>query len=466
MPHPTPIRSVDAAPAADGMQPRPRVVVVGTGHGGLEAVRALRKAPVDVLLIDRNNYHKFQPLLYQVGTAGLQPGQITQPARHIFQGQENFDFLMAKVLGVDFDARQVLVDVGPPVSYDYLLLAAGASTAYFGVEGAETFSFPLKNVSDAVNLRSHVMGQFEAANRNPGLIEEGALTFAVVGGGATGVETAGALIELFDRVLVKDFPGLDVDRARVVLVEMGPDLMAAYQPELRAYTRRVLEKRGVEVRTETAVERVTARGLNLKSGETLAAQTVVWGAGVRANPLADELGVEQTRGGRVVVDEHLRIPGRPDVFVVGDMAGGTSPEGELYPQVAQVAIQQGIHAARTVERELRGLAPEPFRYRDLGMMATIGRNAAIVEFPGGFTLKGFPAWLAWAGLHVVKLVGFRNQVGVLLNWVYNYFTYDRGPRLILTTFPETDEVEPERRAVLATAPTSPAPGGSHDARLG
>ena len=465
----TPIRSVDAAPAADGMQPRPRVVIVGTGHAGLEAVRALKRADVDVLLVDRNNYHKFQPLLYQVGTAGLQPGEITQAARHIFQGQDNFSFHLGKVVGVDFEAKQVLLDAGRPLWYDYLIIAAGASTNYFGVEGAQEFGFPLKNVPDAINLRSHVIHQFEEASRNPGLIEEGGLTFAIVGGGATGVETAGALAELFDRVLVRDFPGLDVARARIVLLEMGDALMTAYKPKLRTYTQRVLEERGVEVRLRTAVEKVTPREIHLSGGEVLPTQTLIWAAGVRANPLADELGVEQTSGARVVVDETLRIPGQPGVFVAGDMAGARSPEGELYPQVAQVAIQQGIHAAETIQRLERGLAPQPFRYNDLGMMATIGRNAAIVQFPGGRTMKGFPAWLAWAGLHVLKLVGFRNQISVLVNWIYNYFTYDRGPRLILSSFPETDELpgidEEPHRAVLTTAPTSPRPGGSLDPRL-
>ena len=463
-----PIRSVNAARAADGMQPRKRVVVVGTGHAGLEAVRALRRADLDVLLVDRNNYHKFQPLLYQVGTAGLQPGEITQPARHIFQGQQNFSFRLGKVLGVDLDVKQIRLDVGRPLWYDYLILAAGASTNYFGVEGAQEYGFPLKNVPDAINLRSHVVHTFEEASRNPGLIENGALTFAVVGGGATGVETAGALIELFDRVLTRDFPGLDVARARVVLLEMGDELMTAYKPELRAYTQRVLEKRGVEVLLNTAVERVTPRAAYLSGDRVLRTHTLIWAAGVRANPLADEVGAEQTTGGRVVVDETLRIPGHPSVFVVGDMAGAESPEGELYPQVAQVAIQQGVHAARTIERLERGLEPEPFRYKDLGMMATIGRNAAIVQFPGGRTMKGFTAWLAWAGLHVLKLVGFRNQVSVLINWVYNYFTYDRGPRLILSTFPETDalpEAGGPHRARMATAPTSPRPGGSLDPRL-
>ena len=459
------IHSVDAARAADGLQPRPRVVVVGTGHAGLEAVKALRKADCDVLLVDRNNYHKFQPLLYQVGTAGLGPGDITQSARHLFQGQPNFDFRMAKVLGVDFEAREIQVETGPPVWYDYLILAAGASTNYFGVEGAREYGFPLKNVPDAINLRSHVLGQFEAANRNPALIEDGALTFGIVGGGATGVETAGALVELFDRVLERDFPGLDVHRARVMLIEMSDHLMSAYKPDLQDYTKRTLEKRGVEVRLETAVERVTPRAVHLKGGETIPMQTLVWAAGVRANPLADELGIEQTRGGRIVVDEHLNIAGHDEVFVVGDMAGATSETGELYPQVAQVAIQQGIHAAETIQRVERGLAPQPFRYNDLGMMATIGRNAAIVQFPGGAGLKGWLAWVAWAGLHVVKLAGFRNRVSVLLNWTYNYFTYDRGPRIMLTTFPESDDIGADRRAMLATAPTSDGADGSRNPAL-
>ncbi len=460
----TPIHPVDA-PAAAGGRARPRVVVVGTGHAGLETVKALAKAPVDVLLVDRNNYHKFQPLLYQVGTSGLQPGNITQPARHIFHGQANFDFRLGKVVGVDFASRQVLLDVGRPVWYDTLVLAAGASTDYFGVEGAQRFGFPLKNVPDAINLRSHILERFEAASRNPALVEKGALTFAIVGGGATGVETAGALVELFDRVLRRDFPGLDVGRARVVLVERGGALMAGYKPELQAYTQRVLERRGVEVRLETAVERVEARAVHLAGGEVLGTHTLVWAAGVRANPLADELGVEQTDGHRVVVDEHLRLPGHPEVFVVGDLAGARDPEGALYPQVAQVAIQQGRHAAAAVARLARGRPPEPFRYRDLGMMATIGRNAAIVQFPNGAGLKGFAAWLAWAGLHVVKLTGFRNRLGVLLSWSYNYLTYDRGPRLILTTFPETDELEGERRAVLTTSPTTGTADGSENPAL-
>ncbi|NNF58972.1 MAG: NAD(P)/FAD-dependent oxidoreductase [Rhodothermaceae bacterium] len=457
------IRSVDGAPAADGFAPRPRIVVVGVGHGGMEAVKELDGTPADVLLVDRNNYHKFQPLLYQVATAGLQEGDITQSARHIFQKQKNVDFRLATVLGADLDARVLQVDQGPPIPYDYLILAAGASTAYFGVEGAQTYGFPLKNVADAVNLRSHVLLQFEKANRNAALIEEGALNFVVVGGGATGVETAGALIELFDRVLCRDFAGLDVDRARVILVERGDALMEAYKPDLQAYTKRQLEKRGVEVWLDTAVESVSAEAVQFEGGESLATQTLIWAAGVRANPLADELGLEQTRGSRLVVDDTLRVSGHPEVFAVGDLAGATDPTGQLYPQVAQVAIQQGIHAAKEIERAMRGIQPEAFQYKDLGQMATIGRNAAILEFPSGRGLKGLLAWLGWAVIHVVNLVGFRNRLSVLINWVYNYFTYDRGPRVIMSTWPETDEVQ---QPVLTTAPTaSDGVGGSYDPRL-
>ena len=460
-----PIRGVDAAVASDGLEPRPRVVVVGVGHGGMECVKALRGEPVDVLLVDRNNYHKFQPLLYQVATAGLDVGDITQAARHLLHDQDNADFRLATVTGLDGERRQLETLDGPPISYDALVIAAGASTAYFGVEGAKQHGFPLKNVPDAVALRSHILRQFEAANRDPGLVDAGALDVVVVGGGPTGVETAGALRELFERVLARDFPGLPVDRARVTLVDGADELMTPYAPELRAYTERQLVARGADVRLGANVARVTEAGVELAEGTEIRARTVVWAAGVRANPLADELGVEQTSGGRIVVDDALRVPGRPGVYAIGDIAGATDDGGALYPQVAQVAIQQGRHAAAQILRHRAGLAPEPFAYTDLGMMATIGRNAAILQLPSGFTLKGLVAWMGWALIHVVKLAGFRNKLSVLLSWAYNYVTYERGPRLILTAEPEHDGVE---RPVLSAAPTAHATsgtGGSHDARL-
>ena len=441
---------------------RPRVVVVGAGHGGLECVRALRSAAVDVLLVDRNNYHKFQPLLYQVATAGLDVSDITQPIRHVVRGQRNAEVRLGLVTGADLEARTLALDTGETVPYDALVLAPGASTAFYGVEGAFEHAYPMKNVADAIALRSHVLGRFEAAARDPEAVGRGALTVVVVGGGPTGVEMTGALRELV-HVLAGDFPTVPVDRARVVLVDGDALPLSGYAPELRQYTRRTLEGKGAETRFGVNVERVEQDGVVLEDGTRIEAQTVVWAAGVRANPLADALGLEQTRGGRIVVDETLRVPGHEAVFVVGDAAGARDEDGELYPQVAQVAIQQGRHAARLVEATDSGAdASAPFRYKDLGQMATIGRSAAVLQTPGGLTMTGFLAWMGWLVVHLVHLVGFRNRVSVFVNWTYNYLTYDRGPRIILTA----DRGEPVRRPVLATAPTEDdATGGSHDERL-
>lgn len=416
------------------------MVVIGAGHAGIEAVRALRKVPADVLLIDRRNYHKFQPLLYQVATAGLMAGNIMQPVRHIFRGQRNFEFRLARVEGIDFRERLIHVSQGPPVWYDYLILAAGASTAYFGVEGAEACAFPLKNVADALNLRAHILTRFEVADCDAARLGQGILTFVIVGGGPTGVETAGALRELFDHVLRRDFPALDLARARIVLVEMQASVLGGYVPRLQDYALRQLRRRGVEVILGTSVARVTPTEVTFANGQALPTQTVIWAAGVRANPLASVLGLETARAGRIVVSEHLRVPAHPEVYVVGDMAAASAPDGHLYPQLAPVAVQQGQHAARNIARSIEGREPEAFRYRDRGVMATIGRNAAVVQLPGGRTLTGRLAWLAWAWVHIVELVGFRNQFSVLLNWLYNYLSWDRGPRLIITARPETDEL--------------------------
>ncbi|MEM6286937.1 MAG: NAD(P)/FAD-dependent oxidoreductase [Bacteroidota bacterium] len=411
---------------------RPRVVVVGAGHGGLECVKALRKAPVDVLLIDRNNFHTFQPLLYQVATAGLDVNDITQSVRHIVRDQPNVDVRLGRVVGADLEAKTLHLDDGTEVGYDELVLAPGASTAYFGVEGAFEHGFPLKSVTDAVDLRSHVLDRFEAASADPSLVGAGALTVVVVGGGPTGVETAGALRELF-RVLARDFPDLAVERARVVLVDGSEAPLGGYTDDLRAYTQRALESRGVEVHLGSNVEAVNAEGVRLADGTEISAQTTVWAAGIRAVPLADALELEQTDGHRVVVDPSLRVPGTEAVYVVGDAAGARDADGHLHPQVAQVAIQQGKHVARLVaERAQGGAGDAPFQYRDLGQMATIGRNAAVLQLPSGFSLRGWIAWVGWLLVHVLSLVGFRNRVSVLFSWIYNYFTYDRGPRLILT----------------------------------
>ncbi|MDT0632898.1 NAD(P)/FAD-dependent oxidoreductase [Rubrivirga sp. S365] len=446
---------------------RPRVVVVGAGHGGIECVKALGDAAVEVLVVDRNNYNKFQPLLYQVATAGLDVDDITQPIRHIVRRQANTDVLLGLVVDVDFEAKRVLLDGGGAVDYDVLVLAPGASTTYYGVEGAEEHAFPLKNIDDAVSLRSHMLRQFEAASADPSLVGNGVLTTVVVGGGPTGVEMTGAIREL-THVLAKDFPHLDVSRARVVLVDGDRAPLSGYAPELREYTVEALEKKGAEFRFGTHVERVDVDGVDLQDGGRIDATTVIWAAGVQANPLVDALGLEQTKGGRVVVDATLRVPGRPDVFVIGDSAGASDAEGNLYPGVAQVAIQQGKHVARLVEAAASGAASdEPFVYHDLGQMATIGRNAAVLQMPSGLRMTGFLAWVGWLLVHVVHLVGFRNRTAVLFNWAYNYVAYDRGPRLILTA--EPDPARPAR-PVLSTAPTvdvaAPPIGGSRDPRLG
>jgi NADH dehydrogenase len=314
----------------------------------------------------------------------------------------------------------------------------------FGIPGVEEHAFPLKNVPDAVTLRNHVLKQFERYDRHEEAVGEGALTFVIVGGGPTGVEMAGALVELFD-TLNDDFAAFDTRaQAQCLLLEMQEDLLPPYQPSLRQYTRRVLEKRGVDVRTRTAVERVETDRVHLQEGGTIPTHTLVWAAGVKASPLADLLGTEQARDGRVIVRPDLSVPEAPNVYVVGDMAAIEGEEG-YEPQLAQVAIQSGRHAAKQIQRQLRGDATESFAYRDYGQMATIGRNAAVAELAGGVTFKGLFAWLIWVFIHIAKLVGFRNRLSALVNWAYNYFTYSRSARLILEDVSETDLRMPEQK---------------------
>lgn len=418
--------------AGDGV--RPRVVVVGAGFGGLAVARELAGDAVDVTIVDRNNFHTFQPLLYQVATAGLNAADVAYPVRGIFRKQHNVDFLRATVTGVDWEGRELLIDGAPPLAFDHLVVAAGTQVNTFGVCGAD-HAFPLYALNDAVTLRNHVLTRFETANSEPSILDDGGLTFVVVGGGSTGVEVAGALVELFDQVLRKDFHSLDVGRARVVLIEMGDELLAAFAPSSRRHARETLEQRGVEVRTGEVVERITPGRMELASGEVIPTHTVVWSAGVKASPVAGMLGVATGLGGRIVVDARLRIGGRDDAYAIGDVAEIPSDSGVL-PQLAQVAIQSGRHAARQIRRSIAGQSLVPFGYRDKGIMATIGRRAAVAELPVGLKLRGTVAWLAWLGLHLVYLAGFRNRFSVFLNWAWNYVTWDRGPRLILERPPD------------------------------
>ncbi|MFN8500026.1 MAG: NAD(P)/FAD-dependent oxidoreductase [Anaerolineae bacterium] len=415
------------------MKAKPRVVIVGAGFGGIKAAEALKKAPVEVVLVDRFNYHTFQPLLYQVATAALEPGEIASTVRGIFHKQKNFSFEMGNVVGVDWENKALLLEDEPPAPFDYLILAAGASTNYFGIDGAEQYSFPMKTVDEANALRNHIITVFEEVSACPELIDEGWLNFVVVGGGPTGVEMAGALSELFHMVLRKDYPRLDVTQARVILLEASDKVLAPFAPNLRSYTLDELHKRHVDVRLGEAVTRVAEDAVYLKSGEAISTRTVVWGAGIRGVPLANALGVEVGRGGRVVVNDDLSLPAHPEVFVIGDLAASKGPDGAIYPQLARVAMDGGVHAARQILRRMQGLPGEPFIYKDPGTMATIGRNAAVAQLPGGVKLKGFLAWSAWVWLHLWFLVGFRNRAGVFVSWVWNYFTYDRGVRMIMPT---------------------------------
>lgn len=421
---------LSAPPAAPPPVAPPHIVIVGAGFGGLHAARSLAGRPVRVTIVDRHNYHSFQPLFYQVATAGLEPDAIAHAVRAVLRRAKNVDFRLGEVTGIDTAARALRFADGPPLAYDALIVAPGASTAYYGVEGAREHGWGLKSLADAVRLRAHVLGRFERYSLLGEGAGEGALTFVIVGGGATGVEMAGAFHELFRMALRHDYKTFDPSRAaRIVLLEREDALLAGYPDRLRAYARRVLERRNVEVRTGAAVARVEADGVVLASGERIAAGTLVWAAGVEASPLVALLPGEKGPGGRAHVRPDLSLAADAGVFVIGD-AAFVEGSGTL-PQLAPVAIQQGKHAARNALRAVRGETLEPFRYRDLGSMATIGRNAAVAMLFGRVPLTGFPAWLAWVFVHLMQLVGFRNRLLVFVNWVHSYFTYDRGARLIL-----------------------------------
>ena len=413
----------------------PKVVVVGAGFGGLEVARHLKGVPVDVTLVDRNNFHTFQPLLYQVATSGLNAADVAYVVRGLFHGQRNVRFRQATVTGVDWDAKVVHLDGQPDLPFDHLVLAGGATVTHFGTPGAAEHGFPLYTLEDAVQLRNHIVERFEAADADLVEVDRGGLTFVVVGGGPTGVETAGALAELFAMVFRKDYPGLDVSRARVVLVEMQDHLLAPFTAPSRRHALDTLRARGVDVRLGAKVASVTPDAVTFADGEVVPCQTLIWAAGVQASPLAVAVGVDQGPGGRITVAADLSIRNRPGGWAIGDIAAAHDKRGFVLPQLAPVAMQAGRHVARQIARILDGKPTAPFRYRDKGTMATIGRRAAVAELPAGIRLRGGLAWLAWLGLHLVFLVGKRNRASVLLNWAWNYLTWDRGPRLILRPEP-------------------------------
>ncbi|MGA0599822.1 NAD(P)/FAD-dependent oxidoreductase [Caulobacter sp. KR2-114] len=415
-------------------EPRPHVVIVGAGFGGLTAAKALAKAPVDITVIDRRNHHLFQPLLYQVATAGLAPNQIATPIRSILRDQENARVVLAEVSAVD-PARKRLTVGARSLAYDTLILATGATHAYFGHDEWAPLAPGLKSLEDGIELRRRVLTAFEAAETACDADERRRLlTFAVVGAGPTGVEMAGAIAELAHRALTRDFRAVREAMARVLLIEAGPRVLPTFRPELSAYTGRALEKLGVELRLGEAVTAMDEAGLTL-GGQRIEAATIIWAAGVRASPAAAWLNAPADRAGRVEVAPDLSVPGAPEVFVIGDAAHLTDAAGVLVPGVAPAAKQQGEYVARLIRARLAGRpAPGPFRYADFGALATIGRAAAVVQL-GHVQLRGFVAWLFWCVAHIYFLVGFRNRVQVGLDWLWSYLTFERGARLITGALP-------------------------------
>ncbi|MEE8603139.1 NAD(P)/FAD-dependent oxidoreductase [Euzebya tangerina] len=423
------------------MTPLGRVVVVGAGFGGLSVARELAKDLAHVQIIDRRNHHLFQPLLYQVATAGLEPSDIAYAVRGITKRLQSVDFTFAEVTGADLDAKVLHTRTRGTVPYDTLVLAAGARTATFGVPGVEEHAFGLKSLDDALDFREHLLGQFESCAVDPGLVARGALNVVVVGGGPTGVEMAGATAELYARVMRHDFPELDVSAAEVTLVEMAPHLLAPFHEKLQANAAEELRLRGVQVRLDTSVAEITAEGVVLEGGDLLPAATCVWAAGVEAVPLGDVLGLKTDRAGRITVNPDLTVPGHPDVFAIGDIASVEGPDGRPLPQLAPVALQQGEYVAKRLADRAAGRQTGSFTYTDKGSMATIGRRSAIAQLPGGIRFTGSLAWLSWLVLHIYFLVGFRNRISVMLNWAWNYLTWDRAARVIVGQVDPLDRLD-------------------------
>jgi NADH:ubiquinone reductase (H+-translocating) len=407
------------------------VVVIGGGFAGLRAARALKRAPVRVTVIDRENHHLFQPLLYQVATAALSPGNISVPIRSIFRRHENVRVLLGEVTRVDPDARCVHLENCDPVPYDYLVVAAGAKTNYFGHDEWAEHAHGLKTIRDGIRIRERVLLMFEAAEREPSSERRRRLlTFVVIGGGPTGVEMAGAISELGRRVLAKDYRNIHADDVRVVLLEMADRVLLPFDERLSAKARRHLEELGVEVRTGATVTSVHPDGVSIGDGETLEASLVCWAPGVRPVSLSRKVGLEVDDKDRIVVDSTCAVPGRPEVFAIGDIAAfKPDPEGAPLPQLAPVAMQQGTYVGRTIRRDLAGKDRSPFRYRDKGIMATVGRSRAVVE-AGALRMSGFFAWLAWLFVHIMYLVNFHNRMMVLAEWFWAYVTFRPGARLI------------------------------------
>jgi len=407
----------------------PHVVIIGAGFGGLNVAKQLRNAPVQITLIDKQNYHLFQPLLYQVAIAGLLPSQIAYPLRTIFRDQKNLTFQLGEVTGINFEARYVSMN-GSAIAYDSLVIAVGAETNFFGMDSIEQGGFEVKDIQKAVSTRNHLLKMFEQAHHEADEEKRRALlTFVVVGGGPTGVETAGALAELINRVMVKDFPDLDLEEARVILLEANDHLITPYPHELRHATFDLLRREKVEILLNAKLADFNGQAVTLGDGRQIATHTLIWTAGVKAAPMLDSLGVERAGAGRVRVTPTLQLPQHPDAFVIGDAAYLLNGNGQPLPMLSTVAIQQGKVTARNILRIINGKEAEPFHYKDPGLLATIGRNAAVARI-WGVSFSGFIAWVIWVFLHIYRLIGFRNRILVFVNWAWDYIFYENQIRLI------------------------------------
>jgi NADH dehydrogenase len=416
--------------ARAGQSPaRPQVVILGAGFGGLSAATALRRAPVDITLIDRRNYHLFQPLLYQVATAGLSPAQIASPIRRIVARQKNITVFMDKVVTIDKVTREVVTSKRR-IQFDYLIVATGARHAYFGHDEWEPFAPGLKKIDDATQIRRRILLAFEQAEATVDEDERRRLlTLVVVGGGPTGVEMAGAIAELAHRTIVRDFRHIDPKQTRIILVEAGKRVLPAFPEKLSISALDQLARLGVMVMTEAPVTNCDKDGITLQDGRRIETATIVWAAGVTASPAGKWLTAECDKAGRVIVDAALHPPGADNIFVIGDTAAVTDANGVVVPGIAPAAKQMGYFAAASILAEIKGKPREKFKYRNYGNLATIGRSSAVADF-GRFTLSGFPAWVIWCFAHIWFLIGFRNRLFVFLDWIVAYVSFERGARLI------------------------------------
>jgi NADH dehydrogenase len=412
----------------------PRVLILGGGFAGVGAAQKLEHADAEVVLVDRHDYHTFQPLLYQLASGLLEITAVGHSLRDLVERQENTSVHQATVTAVDLDAREVSFDGLAPMSYDYLVFGLGAEVNFFGTEGAAEHAFPMYTLPHAVRLRDHLLERWEAADRDPSITEDGALNIVVVGGGPTGVETAGAVAELYRGVFTKDYPALPHEQARVILVEAGPELFAMFKPKLREYTAKALADRSVEVMTGALVASVSPTRVMLKSGEELKAHTLVWGAGLQGNRLVQELGLELQRGNRIAVGPELAVPEHPEVYMLGDAAAITDAKAEhVLPQLGSVALQSGEHAGETIARRIAGKEAKPFTYKDKGTMATIGRGAAVVQMLGGRTMTGKKAQVAWGAVHLALLPTNEDRAKAVVDWAGATFTHQRAGRITVGT---------------------------------